>query len=437
MEKDSINNKPLDFLSMLPDLVNIFLVVLDRDGRIVFVNRKACEILGHAQEKVEGLDWFKEFIPEEQQQEVRQVFDRLMAVEIEEVREHTNRIIAAGKQIRLMNWHNTYMRNSRGMIQGTVSAGTDITDMKAMKDELYGTENRLRSIFRAVPAGIGLVLNRILMEVNDMICSMSGYSREELLGQSARILYPNQEEFEFVGKSKYAQIADRGIGTVTTKWKKKSGEIIDILLSSVPLDPADLEKGVTFSALDISDLKQSHIALQREIELVTRIAETSPVGIMQINAEGFIVFANRRAEEMSGKIRDELMGCFLGDAFHFVSDSMGNNLKGDFFSLEYLSSMKSPVYGRQFTVRRADNEEMTIMINITPLLSEDSIFTGCMVAIEDISERRRLENELMRTEKLESLGILAGGIAHDFRNLMEGIFGSIEMARISGHLDEK
>ena len=110
-------------------------------------------------------------------------------------------------------------------------------------------EASLRSIFRVAPIGIGVVHNRVLTQVNDRICGMLGYAAEELVGNSARVFYPTDEEFELVGREKYLQIHARGTGSVETRWQRKDGEIIDVLLSSTPLDPSDWAKGVTFTAL--------------------------------------------------------------------------------------------------------------------------------------------------------------------------------------------
>ena len=74
---------------------------------------------------------------------------------------------------------------------------------------------------------------------------------------------PTDEDFEYVGREKYAQIRDRGTGTVETRWKRKDGKVIDVLLSSTPVDPSDLTAGVTFTALDITERKQAEEALRK------------------------------------------------------------------------------------------------------------------------------------------------------------------------------
>ena len=145
-----------------------------------------------------------------------------------------------------------------------------IESTRRSKAALAESENSISSIFRSAPVGIGLVSNRVLKSANKKLCEMTGFSEEELLGQSSRILYPTEEDFEFVGREKYAQISARGTGTVETRWQRKDGEIIDVLLSSTPLDLDDWAKGVTFTALDISEQKRMHAAIERRILSLTR-----------------------------------------------------------------------------------------------------------------------------------------------------------------------
>lgn len=127
--------------------------------------------------------------------------------------------------------------------------------------KLQESDNRIKSIFKAAPIGIGVVTERIITDVNAQVCEMSGYSSEELIGTRSRIFYPTQEEYEYVGKVKYRLISESGTGTVETRWKRKDGSIIDVLLSSAPIDNSDLSKGVTFSALDITERKKAEEAL--------------------------------------------------------------------------------------------------------------------------------------------------------------------------------
>jgi PAS domain S-box-containing protein len=98
-----------------------------------------------------------------------------------------------------------------------------------------------------------MVLDRQLTFVNQRCCEMAGYTADELIGRNARLLYPDQKEFEWVGREKYDQISQTGTATMETRWKRKDGTIIHVLLNFAPLDASDRSKGDTFSALDFTE----------------------------------------------------------------------------------------------------------------------------------------------------------------------------------------
>ncbi len=138
---------------------------------------------------------------------------------------------------------------------------------------LRANERELHSLLRAAPIGIGMVVDRVFQRVNERFCQMLGYSEGELLGQSARMVYPDQETYDEVGKVKYGQIAQVGVGAIETRMRRKDGQILDVLLSSAPLDPEDWSKGVVFTVLDIAARKRQEAELERyrqELEMRVR-----------------------------------------------------------------------------------------------------------------------------------------------------------------------
>ena len=70
------------------------------------------------------------------------------------------------------------------------------------------------------------------------------------------MLYPTQDDYDIAGKEKYGKIKESGVGTVETRWEKKDGKVIEILLSFAPIVKGKPEDGVSFTALDITDRKE-------------------------------------------------------------------------------------------------------------------------------------------------------------------------------------
>lgn len=188
------------------------------------------------------------------------------------------RITRPDGKIRWINAKSMPVVDSLGNVIRRAGLARDITDKVIKEQELLKAkenaevnQKRLQSIFLVAPTGIGVVKNRIIAEVNTTLCHITGYEKEELIGQSARILYPTTEEFDYVGTEKYRQIGEKGTGMVETKWVRKDGNIIDVLLASTPIDQANYGVGVTFTALDITSRKK----MENDLLLAKEKAEES------------------------------------------------------------------------------------------------------------------------------------------------------------------
>ena len=144
----------------------------------------------------------------------------------------------------------------------------EIVERKKAEKNLLERDAAQKSILRATPVGIGLVHNRVFSWVSEQVIQLTGYSQEELVGKSARIVYPSQEEFDKVGRIKYGQIKNNAeVGEIDTVWKRKDGTLVYVHLRSTPINTADLSEGVTFSVLDITARKKMEQDLQRAHKL--------------------------------------------------------------------------------------------------------------------------------------------------------------------------
>jgi len=138
----------------------------------------------------------------------------------------------------------------------------DITDQKEAGETLRKTAEKMESIFRAAPTGIGMAVDGVFTEVNGRLCEIVGYTRDELIGRHVRLLYPDDAAYEAALQQMRARVEKTGSCTLETRSRRKDGAIIDVLLSITPLDPVDFSGGVTFTAQDITERK----AMEREIE---------------------------------------------------------------------------------------------------------------------------------------------------------------------------
>jgi len=112
------------------DVAAVAIVVIGSDEKVGLVNRKGAEILGYPEAEIVGKSWFDHFVPVRIREEVRSVFRELMAGLAEAMEYYENPVLTQSGEEKTIAWHNTVLKDERGVIVGTLSSGEDITDRK-------------------------------------------------------------------------------------------------------------------------------------------------------------------------------------------------------------------------------------------------------------------------------------------------------------------
>jgi PAS domain S-box-containing protein len=301
----------------------------------------------------------------------------------------------------------------------------EVLSFKQIEASLRESEATLKSIFRAAPTGIGMVCDRVIQQANERLCNITGYTREELLGKSARILYGTDEDFEYVGRVKYAQISERNTGTVETRWQRKDGTMIDVLLSSTPIDSNDLSMGVTFTALDITSRKQVERDLRESEAQYRSLFKNNHSVMLLIDPEtGNIVDANPAAVSFYGWSYEELTRKKITDINRLTEEEVFDVME------KVKMEQRKHLYFRHFLdsgeIRDVEIYSGPIKVHGRELLY--SIVHDITARKKAEEEKAALESQLLHAQKMESIGTLSGGIAHDFNNLLGIILGNAELA---------
>ncbi len=306
----------------------------------------------------------------------------------------------------------------------------EIKYRKQAEEALRESGATISSIFRAAPTGIGMVCDRVVKQANERLCEMLGYSQKELLGKNARILYPTDEDYEYVGREKYSQISEKGTGTVETPLQCKDGNVIDVLLSSTPIDANDLSIGVTFTALDITERKRSEEALQKSEGRLRQVIDLVPHFIFAKDRKGRYILVNQAVAEAYGTSVEELIGKTDAD-FNPNKDEVEHFLRDDLQVID--SGRPKDIPEEKLTDSKGNIRIVhTTKIPFTLSMTKDDAVLGVSIDItknkQAEEERRNMEAQLQQAHKMESIGTLAGGIAHDFNNILEIIIGNTELA---------
>jgi len=101
----------------------------------------------------------------------------------------------------------------------------DSTDRKQLEIALRKSELKFKRLFENSPVGVFMLKDRIIVDINPAVCNITGFSPEELIGHSVRIIYANAEEFDRAGSTVYEQVFKNGIGSIEAQLIRKNGDI--------------------------------------------------------------------------------------------------------------------------------------------------------------------------------------------------------------------
>ena len=189
-----------------------------------------------------------------------------------------------------------------------------------------------------------------------------------------------------------------------------------------PLDVGLLDVRISVAERQIRELaerNQARAALLESARTMTNILEKTTDGFFAVDSEWKLTYVNAAAEAIFGRKRDELLGGLLWEKFP--------ELVGSVFQANYEKVMAEKV-AIEF---EASDPSGKTWYDVHAYRSNG----GVSVFFRDISERKKSETERLTTSKLESLGTLAGGIAHDLNNILTVISGNIGLAQIEAPVD--
>ncbi len=345
----------------------------------------------------------------------------------------------------------------------------DITERKEYEKELLISEEKFYKAFNSNPAA--MTMNRfsdgLYIDFNEAAEKLAGYSKEEALGNTIfdlNIFADEQEYRKFVDMlMKHGKCRD-----LEYRIRKKDGSIRNGLISAEIFMWGN-EKTVITSTVDITERKEAEQTIRgqyekiqaqyEELEEMAEELETNHHEIMDINnrlfneteklettlrsiADGVITtdlhgnidMCNRMAVEILQQGADSLNGKNIESVFTLVGDKNG-------IPVEH---MLEPVIKNQEVVSYSDVKLLVdegtwydVELVASPITGISTGVTGVVIVIRDVTSRKKMELELIKSSRIESLGVFAGGIAHDFNNLLTAILGNISLAKMVYSEDEK
>ncbi len=399
-------------------------VYIIQEGRFRLVNPEFEKITGYSSKEIEDIDPIELVFPEDREKiierqrrtikgEISSPYEfRIMTKDgkVKWVVERVSLIEFEGKKAILANF-------------------MDITEMKRMEKELSETKKLLEQILSVAPVGLGIAENRVIGWANDEMVRIFGYeNKEEFVGLHAKKLYVSEKEYERVGEL-YEVLKKRKTAEADVRFKKKDGTPFWGHLRFIAFDPRSPEKKVAFAILDITKRKSLEERLYEEKEFLDVTLRSIGDGVICTDKEGRVTLMNRVAEELTGWKEEEAIGKNLKEVFHIVDEKTRERCEDPVQKV--LKTGKVVGLANNTVLISKDGKERLLSDSGAPIKDKEGNILGVVLVFRDVTEKRKIETELQRMEKLESIGVLAGGIAHDMNNLLMAILGHVSLAKLS------
>ncbi len=296
-------------------------------------------------------------------------------------------------------------------------------------EALHGALAELTTIFSNSMVGIMLLKGeRCLWKANYRLARILGYdSSEEMEGVSMRKFHLSMEGYMRYGSLCHDALAHGEPVHMDYPLMRRDGSTVWCSLSGKAVDshmPPDLNKGVLWMVDDITERRAAEQAIRESEVRFREMAELLPCMVCEVDLDFRVVYINSLGLASLGlssedyKKRGTIFKALHIDDRHRFVDHMGIVLKG------------GDVGATEYRMIHRDGHEMMVILHSAPMMRKGTV-VGLRASLTDVTEYRHLQEALVAQQKLDLIGSLTGGVAHDFNNMLAILLGRVELAVLS------
>jgi PAS domain S-box-containing protein len=410
------------------DIAGVMILLIGTDQKVSLINRKGCAVLGYPEHEIVGKNWFDHFIPRRHRDQVKNLFDKIVSGQTGLIEHYENPVLTRTGEERLIAWHNSIVFDEHGTITGTLSSGEDITEHKQAEEQLRQSEAQLRLTLENAPIGIITTdLEGRLLSVNPTFCMILGYSTKELLSMSIRDFTHPEDMQETLTHFELLSRGEAAVCELEKRYLRKDGRTIDVRArGGLVRDAQGKPLRVVAEVEDITARKRADYEIRRMRAYLKNIINSMPSVLVGVDIDGHITEWNSGAEKSTGIRASEAMGkCFIE-----MMPQLESQLRLVHDAIERGESQRT-----ERLITKHNGESRFAEVMVYPLVANGSI--GAVIRVDDITNRIRIEQMMVQTEKMMSVGGLAAGMAHEINNPLSAILQSSQniVRRLSPELE--